>query len=118
MLLIVNRGGQPLLDLRVFANGPFAISTLTNLFVVFALYGGLFLLPVYLQNLRGLSAFQAGLLLFPQALASMMSVVVGGRLLIRNTISPKMLHDLRRSAFNLVAEWIVPMRGKDNSVKS
>ncbi len=82
-LQIARRGGQPLLDLRVFANGPFAISTLTNLFVIFALYGGLFLLPVYLQNLRGLSAFQAGLLLFPQALASMISVLVGGRLVDR-----------------------------------
>jgi DHA2 family multidrug resistance protein len=49
----------------------------------FTLFGGLFLLPVYLQNLRGLSAFQAGLVLLPQAFASMVSVLVGGRLVDR-----------------------------------
>jgi EmrB/QacA subfamily drug resistance transporter len=82
-LVIANRGGQPLLDLRLFANGPFTTSTIANLFVVFALYGGLFLMPVYLQNLRGLSAFQAGLILLPQAFASMVSVIVGGQLVDR-----------------------------------
>lgn len=82
-LVIIRRGGQPLLDLRVFANWGFSASTIANIFVVFALYGGLFLLPVYLQSLRGQSAFQAGLLLLPQALAAMVSVVVGGRLVDR-----------------------------------
>ncbi len=82
-LVIINSGGYPLLDLRIFTNASFTISTIANVFVVFALFGGLFLLPVYLQILRGQSAFQAGLLLLPQALASMVSVVVGGRLVDR-----------------------------------
>jgi len=82
-LVIANRGGQPLLDLRIFTNASFTISTIANIFVVFALFGGLFLLPIYLQILRGQSAFQAGLLLLPQALAAMVSVVVGGRLVDR-----------------------------------
>ncbi len=82
-LNIVNRGGQPLLDLRVFANAPFTTSNITSMLVTFALYGGLFLIPVYLQNLRGLSAYQAGLLLLPQAFASMVAAVVGGRLVDR-----------------------------------
>src|SRR5258708_14895782 len=38
-----------------------------SVLVTFALYGGLFILPIYLQDLRGLSPFQAGLLLLPQA---------------------------------------------------
>lgn len=82
-LNIARREGNPLLDLRVFANGPFATSNLASVLVVFALFGGLFLVPVYLQDLRQLSAFQAGLLLLPQALASMVAVVIGGRLVDR-----------------------------------
>jgi EmrB/QacA subfamily drug resistance transporter len=77
---IANRGGQPLLDLRLFRNGPFTTSIIASLFVIFSLFGGIFLFPVYLQSLRGLTAFQAGLLLLPQALASMVSVLIGGRL--------------------------------------
>jgi len=71
---------QPLLDLRVFNNRIFSTSMFASLLVIFALYGGLFLVPVYLQELRRLNAFQAGLILLPQALASMIAVVVGGRL--------------------------------------
>ncbi len=77
---IVSRGGKPLLDLRVFASMPFTTSTFATILVTFALYGGLFVLPLYLQNLRGLSAFQSGLLLLPQAFASMVASVVSGRL--------------------------------------
>ena len=82
-LRIVNRGGQPLLNLRVFANGPFTTSMLASGLVTFALFGGLFIIPVYLQNLRGLSAYQAGLLLLPQAFASMAAALIGGRLVDR-----------------------------------
>jgi EmrB/QacA subfamily drug resistance transporter len=77
------RGGQPLLDLRVFANGPFTTSIITMALVTFSLYGGLFILPLYLQNVRGLSAFQAGLILLPQAFASMVASLIGGRLVDR-----------------------------------
>ncbi len=79
-IVIASRGGQPLLDLRLFRNGPFTTSIIASLFVIFSLFGGIFLFPVYLQSLRGLTAFQAGLLLLPQALASMVSVLIGGRL--------------------------------------
>lgn len=71
---------HPLLDLRVFSSRIFSTSMFASLLVIFALYGGLFLVPVYLQELRLLNAFQAGLVLLPQALASMVAVVVGGRL--------------------------------------
>ncbi|HEY0754884.1 MAG TPA: DHA2 family efflux MFS transporter permease subunit [Ktedonobacteraceae bacterium] len=82
-LLLARRGGTPLLDLRLFANGPFRAGIIANVFVIFSLFGGLFLFPLYLQNLRQLSAFQAGLILLPQALASMVSVLIGGRLVDR-----------------------------------
>ncbi|HVU66066.1 MAG TPA: MDR family MFS transporter [Ktedonobacteraceae bacterium] len=82
-LTLAQRGGTPLLDLRLFANGPFRAGVIANVFVVFSLFGGLFLFPLYLQDLRQLSAFQAGVELLPQALASMVSVLVGGRLVDR-----------------------------------
>jgi EmrB/QacA subfamily drug resistance transporter len=82
-LVLARRGGTPLLDLRLFVNGPFRAGIIANVFVVFSLFGGLFLFPLYLQNLRQLSAFQAGVTLLPQALASMVSVLVGGRLVDR-----------------------------------
>lgn len=79
-ILIANREGHPLLDLRLFRNGPFSTSIIASMFVIFSLFGGIFLFPVYLQSLRGLTPFAAGLLLLPQAIASMVSVLIGGRL--------------------------------------
>jgi len=101
-LLIVNRGGSPLLDLRLFTNKPFRNSSIANVFVVFSLFGGLFLLPIYLQNLRGQSAFNAGLILLPQALASMVSVVIGGRLVDKLSARTVMIPGLLILAF---ATW-------------
>ncbi|MDQ2713776.1 MAG: DHA2 family efflux MFS transporter permease subunit [Chloroflexota bacterium] len=94
-LIVVNRDGKPLLDLRVFANAPFTTSIIASSLVVFALYGGLFIIPIYLQELRGLSAYQAGLLLLPQAFASMVTSVIGGRLVdklgVRAVIIPGLI---------------------------
>ena len=73
-------GKQPLLDLRVFRSRTFAGSNIAMATIVFALFGGNFLVPQYLQNLRGLSAYDAGLVMLPQALGSMVASLIGGRL--------------------------------------
>ncbi len=82
-LAIVRHEGRPLLDLRLFTNRPFTLSIIASLFVIFSLFGGVFLFPLYLQSLRGQSAFQAGIILLPQALAAMVATIVGGRLVDR-----------------------------------
>src|SRR5262245_54515392 len=74
------RTQQPLLNLRLFAIPMFSVGALVNFVNTVGLFGAIFLLPVFLQNLRGLGAMQTGLLLFPQALASGVSVVLGGRI--------------------------------------
>ena len=119
-----NRGGQPLLDLRVFRNASFTAANIASVFVAIGLFGGLFLMPLYLQNLRGLSAFQAGLLLLPQAFASMVGVVVGGRLvdrigvravvipgLILLTISTWLLTSLSLTTTYGALQWALVLRG-------
>ena len=82
-LIIANRGGQPLVNLKLFVSEPFLTSNIANVLITFAFFGGLFLLPVYLQNLRGLNAFHAGLLLLPQAFASILTALIGGRIVDR-----------------------------------
>src|SRR5579875_148737 len=77
------REKQPLLDLRLFANGPFLSSNIVNVLITFAFFGGIFLFPIYLQNLRGLNAFSAGLLLLPQAFASLITALIAGRVVDR-----------------------------------
>ncbi len=77
------RGKQPLVELRLFANGPFLSSNIANALIAFSFFGGLILLPLYLQNLRGLSAFQSGLFTLPLAFAAVLTAIAGGRVVDR-----------------------------------
>lgn len=87
-LLITRSGGKPLLELRLFKIMSFAGGNLAYVMVIFALYGGLYVVPIYLQELRGLSAYDSGLLLLPQALGSMTASLVGGRLVDKIGVKP------------------------------
>ncbi len=93
-LRISKRGGQPLLNLNLFANGPFSSSVIANVFVTFSMFGGFFLLPIFLQNMRQLNAYEAGLALLPQAIASMVATIIGGRLVDRLGVKAVMIPGL------------------------
>jgi DHA2 family multidrug resistance protein len=82
-LRIANRGKQPLVDLRLFANGPFLSSNIANALITFGFFGSLILAPIYMQDLRGLNAFQSGLFTLPLALAAVLAAIVGGRMVDR-----------------------------------
>ncbi|HVV11462.1 MDR family MFS transporter [Amycolatopsis sp.] len=65
----LQRGGAPLLDLRVFRHRTFSLSLVLLTVGFLAMLGSMILLPLYLQNLRALSALQTGLLVMPGGLA-------------------------------------------------
>ena len=60
--------GYPLLDLRTFESRNFTVSVLLMAIMMMALFGTIILLPIYLQNVLGLSTLQTGLLLLPGGL--------------------------------------------------
>jgi DHA2 family lincomycin resistance protein-like MFS transporter len=60
--------GYPLLDLRTFKSRNFTVSVLLMATMMMALFGTIILLPIYLQNVLGLSTLQTGLLLLPGGL--------------------------------------------------
>lgn len=60
---------MPLLDLRALRHRTFAISLVLMTAGFMAFLGSMILLPLYLQDLRGLSELQTGLLVMPGGLA-------------------------------------------------
>jgi EmrB/QacA subfamily drug resistance transporter len=74
------RKRHPLIDVRLFADRTFAAAGVTTLVFIGTLFAAMFLFPLYEQGLRGLSALDAGLLLAPQGLATMVAMPLGGRL--------------------------------------
>jgi hypothetical protein len=71
---------HPLLDLRLFKRPTFLTASLIGYVTVIALFGAEFLLPVYLQMLRGVSALDAGLILLPMAIAAGIASPIAGRI--------------------------------------
>lgn len=67
--LRLQRTSTPLLDLRVLLAGTYTKALVLMSVAFMAMLGSMILLPLYLQNLRGLSALQTGLLVMPGGLA-------------------------------------------------
>ncbi|MBX6771163.1 MAG: DHA2 family efflux MFS transporter permease subunit [Chloroflexi bacterium] len=77
------RAQQPLLELRLFRIVNFSTAIFVTLIVQIGLFGATFLLPVFLQNLRGLGAMQTGMLLIPQAITVALVMPISGRIFDR-----------------------------------
>lgn len=69
---------HPLLDVRLLTKRNFLVGSVMSWIAVSSLFGSAFLLPQYLQVLRGLSSYNAGLLLAPQGLGSIVGTFVSG----------------------------------------
>ncbi len=61
------RVDQPALLLRLFADRLFRSVNIAAALIYAGFFGMIFILPIYLQSLRGFSAFQSGLVQSPQA---------------------------------------------------
>ncbi|MEU6992055.1 MDR family MFS transporter [Streptomyces sp. NPDC046465] len=71
----------PLVDPRLFTRPPFGAAALALLVLGASVFGTTFLLPLYFQTGRGLTAWEAGLLLAPQGLGA-----AAGSVLVNRTI--------------------------------
>jgi EmrB/QacA subfamily drug resistance transporter len=72
---------QPLLDLGVFADRTYLMSNIVVCLLMVMMFGSQLLLPLFLQNTRGLTPFATGLLLAPEAIATAIMMPISGRLL-------------------------------------
>ncbi|WP_421383618.1 MDR family MFS transporter [Bacillus salacetis] len=69
---------KPILEFRVFKNGIYTLAATTSMIVMLAMIGAELLLPLYMQNMRGFTAFESGLLLLPGAIVmGVMSPITG-----------------------------------------
>lgn len=74
------RRSDPLVDIRLLAVRSVGSSTSVLFLSGFALYGAMLLLPLYYQQVRGVSALTAGLMLIPQGVGALLSRQIAGPL--------------------------------------
>jgi len=115
---------HPLLELRLFRSLTFSTAVFVTLVVQVGLFGAIFLLPLFLQNLRGMGAMETGMLLIPQALTVSIVMPIAGKIFDRFgpkvllvpglsllAISTYMFHTLGVNTPNIqIIEWLM-LRG-------
>jgi EmrB/QacA subfamily drug resistance transporter len=88
-LLIEYRSASPLVPLRVFSNGPFSASIANATLMTFGMYGLLFVLPLFLQSVRGEPATRAGIELLPLSATFFVISLIAGK--AANAWGPRIL---------------------------
>ncbi|MFA9381609.1 MAG: DHA2 family efflux MFS transporter permease subunit, partial [Acetanaerobacterium sp.] len=71
---------NPLLNLRIFKYRNFTFANITTMITTVGLFSGIFFVPLFLQNIKGLGALETGLLMLPGALASGVLMPIVGKL--------------------------------------
>ncbi len=80
-LLAERRAVEPIIPLALFANRVFSAASAIGFVVGFAMFGALTFLPLFFQDVRGVSAIQSGLRLFP-LMGGLLVASIGSGLLV------------------------------------
>jgi EmrB/QacA subfamily drug resistance transporter len=88
-LAVERRGATPLVSMKIFHNKQFTAGLITLIILVLGQSGMIFALPVFLQSVKGLDAFNTGVGILPMALAVLFTAPIAGGL--TRVIAPKRL---------------------------
>ena len=99
-----HRTPHPMLDLRLFSNGPFAAACVVSFVLGAGLFGSTYLLPIFVQQIQNLTPTQAGLLLMPAGFALVFVFPLAGKL--SDVAPPGVLIGLGMAIF-AYASWLL-----------
>jgi len=86
-VVIENEVDNPLINLRVLTFWPFINSLLLMAVNITNMFSGLYFVPQFLQNVQGLQAFSAGMVLLPASLVVLVMMPLAGR--IYDAVGPR-----------------------------
>ena len=71
---------DPLLDLRMMKIVSFTQSQIVSIILIMALMGGTFVLPLFFQNVQGMTPMQSGLMMMPSAITAAITMAFSGKI--------------------------------------
>ncbi len=83
----LKKAEHPVVNLKLFKDKNFFFGNMVMFFTFVNLFGSIILLPLYLQNLMGYTAFLAGLVLGPAGLVQLLAFPISGK--IADRLNPK-----------------------------
>ncbi|KIL40059.1 major facilitator transporter [Gordoniibacillus kamchatkensis] len=125
LLLWVELGkDNAIMDFHLFKNSQFTLSLIASSFVMIAMMGGVYLMPIYLQNVLGLTPMQTGLLMMPQSIAMAFMMPIAGKLMGKVGVVPLgvvgltiigcstlELHHIAQNTPHGWIQWLLVIRG-------
>ncbi|SIR35075.1 drug resistance transporter, EmrB/QacA subfamily [Paenibacillus sp. RU4T] len=93
-IIVELRRRNPLLELRVFKSANFSRGVIVQWISQIALFGTIFMIPLFLQTGKNYTPLETGLVLLPQALAAGIFMPIGGRLYDRIGARPLVISGL------------------------
>ncbi|GIO31029.1 MULTISPECIES: MDR family MFS transporter [Paenibacillus] len=97
------RSEKPMLEFRVFKSYAFVLSTIAVVISFICLMAPQTMLPIYIQNIRGMTALESGLILLPGAIVNGVVSMVAGK--IYDRIGGKFLGVI---GYILIAASVIP----------
>lgn len=76
---------HPIINLRLFKKRTFLTGNILMFFVFFNLFGSIVILPIFLQSIMGYTSYQAGLVLGPGGLATLIAMPIAGMMVQRRS---------------------------------
>jgi EmrB/QacA subfamily drug resistance transporter len=101
---VEKRGRTPLVSLRLFKNRQFVSGMSTTGIMALGQSGLIFSIPVFMQAVKGATAFETGLALLPLSIAALIVAPIGGA--ISHKIAPRILVQVGLG-FNLVGYLVL-----------
>ncbi|MHB1534187.1 MAG: MFS transporter [Acidimicrobiales bacterium] len=80
---VEHRVARPMLPLSLFSSSNFSAATAVGLLINLGFYGELFVMSLYLQQLRGFTPLLAGMALVPEAAMAVIGSTASGRVMAR-----------------------------------
>ncbi|HET7171928.1 MAG TPA: MFS transporter [Gaiellales bacterium] len=105
------RAREPMLPMRYFENRAFAAANAASLLMFFGMFGSIFLLTQYLQNVQGNSPLDAGLRMLPWTGMPMIVAPIAGALTDRIGARPLLVTGLALQATALA--WLAAITAPD-----
>jgi DHA2 family multidrug resistance protein len=110
----------PIVNVRVFRNPQLSAAALLFVVLGFGLYGGVFMYPLFAQNVLRLTPTQTGMVLFPGGLTTAVFALIAGRLTGTTgfRVQPRVLIVLGLGAIVCSMIWLAslpPTSGADDA---
>jgi EmrB/QacA subfamily drug resistance transporter len=98
---------QPLIDLRLFKNSTFLLGNVSGMLSYYVLFAVMFLMPFYLERVRGYGVATTGVLLTPLLLAMAVAAPLSGR--ISDRYGSRLMTTAGTTISALACLWLLSM---------